>query len=72
MGSISRIPTASPLRIVIGNDEREVRSLREAKLFLREHKAGALADFILAEVDPKAPGALVAFRDRLEMVRACL
>lgn len=72
MGSISRKVAAAPVRMVIGSTEREVRSLKEAKGFLREHRAGALADFILADLDPKSPTALVAFRNKLEMMRAAL
>lgn len=72
MGSISREVAAASVRMVIGSTEREVRSLKEAKGFLREHRAGALADFILADLDPKSPGALVAFRNKLEMMRAAL
>ncbi|WP_127089972.1 hypothetical protein [Aquabacter cavernae] len=72
MGSISREVAAASVRMVIGSTEREVRSLKEAKGFLREHKAGAVADFILADIDPKSPGALVAFRSKLEMMRAAL
>ena len=72
MGSISKTFPASSVRMVIGNSEREVRSLREAKGFLKEHRAGALADFILADIDPAAPEALVAFRNKLEMMRAAL
>lgn len=70
MGSISREVAAASVRMVIGSTEREVRSLKEAKGFLREHRAGALADFILADIDPKSPGALVAFRSKLEMMRS--
>lgn len=72
MGSISRNVAASSVRMVIGTAEREVRSIREARGFLREHKAGALADFILSDMDAKAPNALVAFRNKLEMMRSAL
>ncbi|OYW51208.1 MAG: hypothetical protein B7X99_07785 [Rhizobiales bacterium 17-65-6] len=72
MGSISKNVAAASVRIVIGNDEREVKSLREARGFLREHRAGALADFIMSDLDPASPVALVAFRNKLEMVRAAL
>lgn len=72
MGSISKDVAAASVRIVIGTDEREVKSLREAKGFLREHRAGALADFIMVDLDPAAPGSLVAFRNKLEMMRAAL
>lgn len=72
MGSISKNVAAASVRIVIGTDEREVKSLREAKGFLREHRAGALAEFIAADLDPAEPGALVAFRNKLEMMRAAL
>lgn len=74
MGSISpaKATASRPLRIVIGGDSREVRSLAEARSFLRENKAGAVAEFLLKDLDPKAPGALVAFRDRLNMMRQAL
>ncbi|TCT06837.1 hypothetical protein [Aquabacter spiritensis] len=72
MGSISRTQAERSIRMVIGNDEREISSLKEAKSFLKQHKAGALADFILSDMDAAAPGALVAFRNRLEMMRAAL
>lgn len=72
MGSISREVAAASVRMVIGTTEREVRSLKEAKGFLKEHRAGALAEFILSDIDPKAPGALVAFGRKLEMMRAAL
>lgn len=72
MGSISRNVAAASVRMVIGTEEREIRSIKEAKGFLRQHRAGALADLILADMDVRAPGALVAFRNKLEMVRAAL
>ncbi len=74
MGSISPIKAkpASTLRIVIGNEGRDVTSLEEARGFLHERNADALAELLLSDMDAKAPGALKAFGNRLEMVRAAL
>ncbi|MFG1425248.1 hypothetical protein [Roseixanthobacter glucoisosaccharinicivorans] len=73
MGSFSRIsPAPSSLRLVIGTKDREVASLDEAMGFLHEQDADALGEFLLSGLDADAPEALVAFRNRLEMMRAAL
>lgn len=73
MGSFSRTTTApSSLRLVIGTEDREVASLDEAMGFLHEQDADALGEFLLSGLDVDAPEALVAFRSRLEMMRAAL
>ncbi|MFG1465305.1 hypothetical protein V5F77_20695 [Xanthobacter sp. DSM 24535] len=73
MGSFS-LTTAAPssLRLVIGTEDREVASIDEAMGFLHEKNADALGEFVLNGLDAEAPGALVAFRDRLELMRAVL
>ncbi|MFG1398260.1 hypothetical protein [Roseixanthobacter pseudopolyaromaticivorans] len=73
MGSFSRITAApSSLRLVIGTEDREVASLDEAMGFLHEKDADALGEFLLAGLDADAPESLIAFRNRLEMMRAAL
>lgn len=72
-GSADAVLPRPTVRMIIGDEDREITSLDEARSFLEECDAGGLADLLLADLDEmRAPQALVAFRHRLERMRLAL